>query len=448
MEAKAGDDEVKVLVGILRHPEVLALLVDIVHPEDFTQTRHRTLYETVSLLYFRGEPVTAHRVCAVLRQQGKLENVGGPEYVTALSLQGEEQGGVEHHARRLKRAATMRRLLDAGERIRELARTEEDEAVALEKAVQLLSRVNPYPTALASPLGEILSECKQELIRQRALRRELTGVPTGFASLDEITDGLQPSDMIVVAAPQSTGKTSFVLNIALHAALNAHLSIGIFSMEMNCKRLAQRLLAIAARAQLYRMRTGKLDDEEWERVSASAEQLAAQANIWIDDTADLSTEQLRQRARHLVEKEHVALIIVDYVHLLRATVDGRRLEHRTREAAEISRTLKVIARELNVPILVVSQMFTAVESRPLSKSRLADWRDGFLEHDADLVLMLYRDDLYDPESQYKNLVRIIIAKHRNGLTKDIDVYFQPEQNLFSDLVRAPVGYMEEDAASS
>ena len=437
----------KILGGIFLRPESLARVIDIVHPEDFTQARHRRLYEMMLLLYGRHEPITANDVCAALKQEGKLDSVGGLEYVISLSSHVGEQDRIERYARMLERAAALRRLLNAGKLIQELARTEQDEVIAFDKAVQVLSHVKLHLTAFASPLSSLIAECKRDLTRLRTQRGEFSGVPTGFATLDEITDGLQPSDMIIVAAPQSTGKTSFVLNIALHAAMSAHRSIGIFSIEMNRKRLVQRLLAISSRSDLYRLRTGKLEDEEWERILTATEQLTEEANIWIDDTADLSTDQLRQRARHLVEKEHVALIIVDYIHLMQATVDGRRPEHRAQEVEEISRTLKVIARELNIPVLVVAQLFRAVESRPLRKSRLSDLRDGFLENDADLVLMLYRDDLYNLQSPYKNLVKIIIAKHRNGLMKDSYVHFQPEQNYFSDLMPAPSGYTEEELLS-
>lgn len=447
VEENTSATEVKILGGIFLRPESLAQVNDIVQPEDFTLARHRTIYEMMLHLYNRGEPVTANSVCAMLTQQGKLDDVGGHEYVSSLSGYVEEQDRIEQHARILKRTATLLRLLDAGKRIQELAQIEQDEVIALGKAEHLLSHVHRHSSAFASPLGALLAEFKRDLNQLRTQHSDITGVPTGFAFLDEITDGLQPSDMIIVAAPQSTGKTSFVLNIALHAALSAHRPIGIFSIEMNRKRLVQRLLAISARTDFYRLRTGKLKDEEWERVLAATEQLTEEAGIWIDDTADLSTEQLRQRSRHLVEREHVALIIVDYIHLMQATIDSRRLEHRVQEVEEISRTLKVIARELNIPVLVVAQLFRAVESRPLRKSRLSDLRDGFLENDADLVLMLYRDDLYNLQTQYKNLVKIIIAKHRNGLMKDSYVHFQPEQNLFSDLMLAPPEWTGEKSSS-
>ena len=447
MEETTSDAEVKVLGAIFLHPQSLARVIDIVHAEDFAQQRHRTIYEAMLHLHKQHASITVNALCEVLKQQESLDSVGGPEYVSSLSSNVTEQEGTEQEARILKHAAALRRLLDAGERIQELARTEQDAVIAFDKAMQLLSQVKRHPTVFASPLGELLAECKQDLKKLRTERRELTGVPTGFDSLDEITDGLQAADLIIVAAPQSTGKTSFVLNIALHAARDAHRPVGIFSLELNRKRLVQRLLAISARTDYYRVRTGKLDDEEWERVLATTDQLAEEADVWIDDTADLSTEQLRQRARQLVEREQVALIIVDYIHLVQATVDDKRLEHRAQEVEEISRTLKVIARELNIPILVVAQLFRVVESRPLRKSRLSDLRDGFLENDADLVLMLYRDDLYNLESPYKNIVKIIIAKHRNGLVANVHVHFQPEQNLFSNLMPAPPGWTEEVASS-
>jgi len=261
--------------------------------------------------------------------------------------------------------------------------------------MQLLTQVRRNPSTFASPLDELVVEYTQELSQLRTRSGELTGVPTGLVALDRLTDGLQPSDMIMVAAPPATGKTSFVLSIALHAALSTGRPIGMFSLELNHKRLVQRLLAISAQTDFSRLKTGRLEHEKWERVIAASEQL------------------------------------------MQATVGGRRLEHRMQEVEEICRVLKVIARELNIPVLVVAQLFRAVESRPLEKSRFSELRGGFLENDADLMLILYRDELYTHESPYRHMVKIIVAKHRNGLVADFYVHFQPEQMRFSDLMTAP-----------
>ncbi len=432
-----NDAEVQILGGLLHRPALLVRVIDRVHPEDFVWERHRMIYAAMLSLSQEHDSISVQTVCEVLEQRGSLGSVGGSEYIASLSHPVEEQELIELAASIQRRATARRRLLTAGERIQQLARTEPDEAIAFDKATQLLAQVRRNPVPFASPLGELLVECTQELSQLRARSGELTGVPTGLVDLDALTDGLQPSDLIIVAAPPATGKTSFVLSIALHTALSTGLPVGMFSLELNHKRLVQRLLAISAQTDFYRLRTGRLEHEKWERVVAASEQLTREAGMWIDDTADLSTEQLRQRARHLVEQEHVALIIVDYLHLMQAAVGGRRLEHRMQEVEEISRVLKVIARELNIPVLVVAQLLRAVESRPLEKSRFSELRGGFLENDADLMLILYRDELYTPESQYRHMVKIIVAKHRNGLVADLYVHFQPEQMRFSDLMAVP-----------
>jgi replicative DNA helicase len=442
----ANDVEVKFLGGLLLRPRSLGQVVDLLHPEDFFQERHRVIYTAVLSLYQQHDPISAQTVCEVLKQRGSLDSVGGSEYLTSLGRPVEEQEMMEHAAF-IHRCAAARRLLSAGERIQQLARTEPDETIAFEKATQILAQVKRIPVTFASPLGELLVESTQELSQVRTRSGEWTGVPTGFDDLDKLTDGLQPSDMIMVAAPPSTGKTSFVLSIALHAALSTRRPIGIFSLELNRKRLVPRLLTMSARTDFYRLRTGRLENEEWERVLAASEQLTKEAGIWIDDTADLSTEQLRQRARHLVEQEHVALIIVDDIHLMQATVNGRRLEQRVQEVEEISRMLKVIARELNIPVLVVAQLLRAVESRPLEEARVSELRGGFLDHDADLMLLLYRDELYQSKREVHHLMKIIVAKQRNGPLADLHVHFQPEQMRFSDLMINPEEEQQDEHPS-
>jgi replicative DNA helicase len=213
---------------------------------------------------------------------------------------------------------------------------------------------------------------------------------------------LQHSDLIIVAAPPSVGKTSLALSIALNAAVTYQHTIGLFSLEMNRHQVVQRLLAMSAGINQQRLRSGRMEQQEWKRLTAAAEVLS-QAKIWIDDTADLSTVQLRARARHFVEAYGVQLIIVDYVHLMQSNVNGKRHENRVQEVGEISRSLKVLARELKIPVLALAQMYRAVENRPSKLPQLSDLRDGSLENDADVVLFLYRDELYQPESEYKNI---------------------------------------------
>ena len=458
----SNDAEVKILGGLLLHPESLAQVIDILHPEDFFQERLRVIYTAVLSLHQQRSPISAQTVCEVLEQQGSLESVGGSEYLVSL-VQSIEEQEMRELAASLHRHATAHRLLSAGERIQHLARTEPDETIAFEKAMQILAEVRRNPVTFASPLAELLVESKKIVNQRHTQSDEWSGISTGFENLDKLTDGLQPSDLIIVAAPPSTGKTSFVLSIALTAALDAECPVGIFSPQTNRQRLAQRLLNIPANTDFSCMRTGRLEDWEMEDVAAVAEELIKRAVIWIDDTADLSTEQLRHRARFLVEHKHVGLIIVDEIDLMRATVNGRRVESRLLEVEEISRTLKVIARELNVPVLAVAQLPRIMERPPVEifrsmqpgmfefdpklkqvvvfpppvRSRFTEPRLGVLEQNADLMLVLYHDEKDNTESEFDAVVTIIVAKQRNGPLANIKVHFQKKQVHFGDFMLAP-----------
>ena len=440
------DIESRLLGNLLLDPEAFVQVAHVLQPEDFSHEAHSTIYEAMFSLYKQLEPVTIGSVGGILQQRGQLEAVGVMEYLKILSQPSESSDNIEAYGQFVKNAALLRRLAYAGEQIRHIAAQEQDADIALDKALQTLSDTRKGHIGSAAQVSDVVASYLENLNQIHEQRGTIVGVPTGFRDLDAITGGLQRSDLIIVAAPPSVGKTSLALSIALNAAVKYHHTIGLFSLEMNRHQVVQRLLAMSAGIDQRRLCTGQMEQAEWKHLAAAAKTLSG-AKIWIDDTADLSTVQLRTLARHFVEAYNVQLIIVDYVHLMQSNVNGKRHENRVQEVGEISRCLKVLARELNIPVLALAQMSRAVESRPSKLPQLSDLRDGSLENDADLVLFLYRNELPQVEPEYKNIATIILAKHRNGLLAELDVYFQPSLTHFHDLALASTSQLKKDSSS-
>lgn len=440
------ETESRLLGSLLLDPEAFVHVAHMLQPEDFSHEIHATIYEAMLSLYKRQEPVTIDNVGGVLQQRGQLEAVGGLKYLTTLSQQTESSDSIEAYGQSVKNTALLRRLAHAGEQIRRIAAQEQDAETALDKALQALFDVRDGSIGFAARVSDVVASYLENLNQIHEQHRAVVGVPTGFHDLDAITGGLQRSDLILIAAPPSVGKTGLALSIALNAAVKYRQTIGLFSLEMNRCQVVQRLLAMSAGIDQQHLRTGQMEQEEWKRLTTAAKMLS-EAKIWIDDTADLSTVQFRARARHFVEAYQVQLIIVDYVHLMQSNVNGKRHENRVQEVGEISRSLKVLARELNIPVLALAQMSRAVESRPSKLPQLSDLRDGSLENDADLVLFLYRNELAQAEPDYKNIATLILAKHRNGPLAELDVYFQPSLTHFRDLTLVSISQLKKDSSS-
>src|SRR5437667_9441742 len=268
-------------------------------------------------------------------------------------------------------------------------------------------------------------------------RGTIGGVPTGFTDLDRLTGGLQKSDLIILASRPGIGKTSLALSLAHNAALKYYTSIAVFSLEMSKDQLAQRLLSMDAGIDQQRLRTGRIEEDEWDRIVYAMDTLS-ESNIWIDDTAGISTMEMRSKARRLQAEHGIDLIIVDYLQLMQATIGGKRNENRVQEISEISRSLKGLARELNIPVLALAQLSRAVESRQSKVPQLSDLREsGSIEQDSDIVMFIYRDDVYNPETERKNIADIIVAKHRNGTVGTIMPYFEVSKDRVHDLELTP-----------
>ena len=372
IEAECG-----VLGSIIIDPEAIVQVAEFLFPDDFYRDAHRTIYEVILQLYEQREPADFITICDELERRNKLEAVGGASYITSLINQVPTSGNVEFYGRIVERNAILRRLIEAAGQIAAVAYEEEDADVALDKAEQLIFNISQrHARSDFSLLRDILSEYMNKLDQLHERRGTIVGVPTGFADLDHLTGGLQKSDLIILAARPAVGKSSMALTMAHNTAVKHQRSVAIFSLEMSKEQLVQRLLSMDAGIDQQRLRTGWIEDDEWERIVYAMGTLS-EANIWIDDTAGISTVEMRSKARRLLAEHGIDLIIVDYLQLMQSVSgSGRRNENRVQEISEISRNLKGLARELNVPVLALAQLSRAVESRQSKVPQLSDLRES------------------------------------------------------------------------
>lgn len=433
IEAECG-----VLGSIIIDPEAIVQVADFLHADDFYRDAHHTIYEIILQLYEENQPADFITICDELERHSKLEDVGGASYITSLINAVPTSGNVEYYGRIVERTAILRRLIHAAGQIAAIAYEEVDADEALDKAEQLIFSIGQrHSRSDFSHMRDILFDYMNKLEQLHERRGTIVGVPTGFTDLDRLTGGLQKSDLIVLAARPGVGKTSLALSLAHNAAVKHQYSIALFSLEMSKEQLAQRLLSMDASIDQQRLRTGWIEEDEWSRIVYAMDTLS-EANIWIDDTASISPMEMRSKARRLQAEHGIDLIIVDYLQLMQATVNGRRNENRVQEISEISRSLKGLAREFNMPVLALAQLSRAVESRQSKVPQLSDLREsGSIEQDSDIVMFIYRDDVYNPESERKNIADVIVAKHRNGPVGEISLYFQPSQTRFRDLELNP-----------
>src|SRR5579859_218603 len=424
--------EESVLGSLIIDPEAIALVADFLQPEDFYRDAHQTLYATILRLWQRREPADLVTLCTELEREGKLEDIGGAGQITGLMNAVPTSGNAEYYGRIVAQKALYRRLIHAAGQIAALAYEEETDA--LETAEQLLYALGKHQPTSFVRIDAVLSTCLETLTRIHDQEGTVIGVPTDFRHLDTALGGLQRSDLIILASRPGVGKTSFCLNIASHAAYQHQLHVAIFSLEMSKEQLGLRLLSMNSGIDQQRLRLGWVHDEEWDCLIGAMGTLS-EGSIWIDETPGLPLAALRSRARRLQAEHGLDLIIVDYLQLMRATNEGKRIQNREQEIAEISRGLKGIAKELNVPVLALAQLSRAVESRQSKIPQLSDLREsGAIENDADVVLFIYREELYNEENlEARKTADIIIAKQRNGPTGTIRLRFEASQTKFQNL---------------
>ncbi|MBA3825838.1 MAG: replicative DNA helicase [Ktedonobacterales bacterium] len=427
--------EAAVLGSILIDPQALPAVAEILRPADFYRDAHRLLYTAALDLYGRGEPADIVTLTDEIERRGKLEGVGGADYVTTLVNVVPTSANVEYYAHIVERTSILRKLIHVAGQIAAIAYSEDDATVALDKAEQLIFAIsqNVQRTDF-DHIRDILADYFDKLEHLHTHRGDIIGVPSGFTDLDKMTGGMQRSDLVILAARPSVGKTAFALSLAHNAAVKHGASAAIFSLEMSKEQLVQRLLSMDAGVDQQRLRTGYISDadDEWTRISMSIGRLS-ESNIYIDDTAGITLIEMRSKARRLMAEHGFDMLVVDYLQLMQGTGskgDGNRQQ----EISEISRGLKGLARELNVPVLALSQLSRAVESRQSKVPMLSDLREsGSLEQDADIVMFIYRDDVYNPETDRPNIADIIVAKHRNGPIGTVSLYFVKNQTRFRDL---------------
>lgn len=426
------DAERSTLGAMFLEKDAIYRAMEILKPDDFYKEAHRIIYQVVLDLVNRGEPVDLVTVTEELRQKSALEKVGGVTYLTELASAVPTAAHVEYYSRIVEEKSLLRQLIHVATEVVAMGYNAEDEVESIiDRAENLIfSIANRRSGKSVVNLKNILIDTFEQIERLYESRGSVTGIPTGYADLDRLTAGFQPSDLIIFAARPSMGKTTFALNIAKYVAVDLKIPVVVFSLEMSKEQLAMKLLCSEAGVDNQRIRTGNLQEDDWPRLSHALGRLS-EATLFIDDTPSLSALQVRAKARRIKAEHGLGLIVIDYLQLMQ----GRgRVESRQQEVTEISRGLKALARELSVPVIALSQLSRAVEQRTNKRPNLSDLREsGALEQDADLVCFLYREDYYEPETERKNITEFIISKHRNGPLGTIEFFFQKEFSKFVSL---------------
>ncbi|MHB8171666.1 MAG: replicative DNA helicase [Thermincolia bacterium] len=427
------DAEQSVLGSMMIDSEAVMKAMETLRPDDFYRDAHKVIFEAILDLSDRSEPIDIITVSEELRQKNALEKVGGVAYVASLANIVPSAANIEYYARIVEEKSLLRNLISASSRIAAMGYEGEEEVEELiDQAERMIFQVAQRKSNKSFvTMHEILMETFDKIEYLYANKGDVTGVPTGFVDLDRMTSGFQPSDLIIVAARPAMGKTSLVLNIAQNTAIKFKTPVALFSLEMSKEQLVQRMLCSEAMIDQHRLRTGKLLEGDWQKLSNAVGPLS-KAPIFIDDSVGISIMELRAKCRRLKSEHGLGMIVIDYLQLMQS---GRRSESRQQEISEISRSLKALARELSVPVVALSQLSRAVEQSADKKPNLSHLREsGAIEQDADIVSFIYRDEYYNPESEEKGIAEIIIAKHRNGPVGSVKLGFLSEFTKFVNLV--------------
>lgn len=430
--------ERSVLGALLIDKDAIISVADIIKPEDFYKDTHQIIFEAMLELYEKREPIDIVSLSNRLKEKGQLELIGGRSYLASLANAVPTASNVLSYAQIVQKKATLRKLIQISGEITNLGYQEtEDLAKILDQAEQKLFSVSQrFLKQSFVSIKNVLTETFDRIDELHKQSGKLRGIPTYFIDLDNKLAGLQKSDLIVLAARPSMGKSSLALDIARQVAVNSKIPVGIFSLEMSKESIVDRLLCAQADVDLWKMRTGHLSDKgevnDFTKIG-QAMGILSEAPIYIDDSATANVMEIRTKARRLQAEHGLGLLIVDYLQLMESG-QKRSSESRVQEVSQISRALKAIARELNIPVLAVSQLSRAVESRNPPIPKLADLREsGSIEQDADIVLFIYREEMYKPNTEKKHIADIYIAKHRNGPTGVIQLYFDTEKVSFKNL---------------
>ncbi len=427
--------EQAVLGSMLTDQDAVLDAIEVLKPEDFYREDNKYIYEAILNLYNKAEPIDIITVKAELTSMGKFEVVGGFEYLGGLPDKVPLSSNASKYIKIVEEKSILRQLIKASNEMIDLgyAQSEDVEAImdqAEKKIYDIMQGQNHRGFAL---LKDVLIESFAEIEKLYNQKQPITGVPTGFTDLDYKTAGLHNSDLILIAARPAMGKSAFALNIATHAAINAKVPVALFNLEMSKSQLVNRMLCSEAMVDSNKIRTGKIEEGDWTKLATALGPLS-EAPIYIDDTAGITAAEIRAKCRKLKLEKNIGLVVIDYLQLVQGS--GKRNSSREQEISEISRSLKILAKELDIPVIALSQLSRAAEQRQDHRPMLSDLREsGAIEQDADIVMFLYRDDYYNPDSEKKNIAEIILAKHRSGSTGTVELLWMGNYTKFANIDR-------------
>jgi len=425
--------EQSVIGAVFLEPESFTTASEILMPEDFYRAGHQRIFAAMVKLADKGEPIDVVTVTAYLNDLKQLDEAGGVSYLTQVAESVPTAANIEYYSRIVEEKALLRRLIRTATDIVTSSFEKEDEVedVLNDAEKSILEVSGRKNSGSFKNIKDVLIEVYDNIEQLHNQTSDITGVATGFRDLDRITSGFQSNDLIIIAARPSVGKTAFALNVAQNVAVNSDETVAIFSLEMGAEQLVQRMLCAEGNIDSQRLRNGQLQPDDWSKLTMAMGSLS-NAGIFVDDSPGIRVSEIRSKCRRLKQEHGLGMIMIDYLQLIQGS--GSSGENRQQEVSEISRSLKGLARELNVPLIALSQLSRGVESRQDKRPMMSDLREsGSIEQDADIVGFLYRDDYYDQESEKENIIEIIISKQRNGPTGTVELAFVKEYNKFVDL---------------
>ena len=427
--------EQAIIGSMLTDKDAVIAAVEVLQEQDFYREDNKIIYSAILNLYNRAEPIDIITLKSELKSMGKFEAVGGLEYIVQLPDKVPTTSNVEQYIKIVEEKSMLRALIKTADELITLGYdpTQEVEQVidtAEKKIFQVMQKKNQKGY---SSIKDILVDTFTQLEQLYNQKESITGVPTGFVDLDYRTSGLHNSDLILVAARPAMGKSAFALNIATNAAVRAKVPVAIFSLEMSKEQMTNRILCSEAMVDSAKIRTGKIDDDEWAKLAATSGELS-EAGIYIDDTPGISIMEIRAKCRKMKLEKNIGLVVIDYLQLVQGS--NKKGGSREQEIAEISRSLKILAKEIDVPVIALSQLSRAPEQRIDHRPMLSDLREsGSIEQDADIVMFLYRDDYYNEDTEKKNIAEVIIAKHRSGATGTVELLWLANYTKFANIER-------------
>lgn len=425
--------EQAVLGSMLTDKDAVVSAIEVLKPGSFYREDNRVIYEAILNLYSNSEPIDIITLKSELESLGKFEQVGGLEYLASLPDKVPTTANVQKYINIVEEKGMLRNLIRTANEIIELGYnpTENVEDIMDNAEKKIFNIMQNKNQKGYTPIKDVLVESFNQLEELYNRKQHITGVPTGFTQLDYKTAGLHGSDLILIAARPAMGKSAFALNLATNAATKANIPVAIFSLEMSKEQMANRMLCSEAMVDSNKVRTGKLEEDDWVKLAETIGPLS-EAEIYIDDTPGISVMEIRAKCRKLKLEKNIGMVVIDYLQLVQAS--NRRIGSREQEISEISRSLKILAKELDVPVIALSQLSRAVEQRPDHRPMLSDLREsGAIEQDADIVMFLYRDDYYNEESEKKDIAEVIIAKHRAGSTGTVELLWLGSYTKFVNL---------------